>query len=359
MNQLKEAARSRPVAIWIMIGVGMLLVQVILGGITRLTGSGLSITEWNVVTKVLLPLNEQQWMSEFDKYRQTSQYQYLNTHFTLSDFKFIFFWEWFHRLWAKLIAVAFLIPFVIFIFQKRIGRKMIRPLILLFLLGALQGVIGWIMVMSGLTGDAVYVKPTRLALHFVFALGLIAYAFWVGLKWKSPSPGIHYPKLKSLTISIIVVVFIQLIFGALMAGHKAALAAPTWPTINGDVVPADLFRERPLLLNLIDNTITIHFIHRGLAYILLLLVAIWTAYAFRLRQPISVFARTRYLPSILITLQVLLGIFSLLTSPTIVPNNWGSFEWLALLHQVVGMIFLLSLVGILYFLSPKYQTQQL
>ncbi|HYJ36967.1 MAG TPA: COX15/CtaA family protein [Chitinophagaceae bacterium] len=359
MNQLKEAGRLRPVAVWIMIGVGMLLIQVVLGGITRLTGSGLSITEWNVVTKLLPPLNGQQWMNEFDKYRQTSQYQYLNTHFTLSDFKFIFFWEWFHRLWAKLIAVAFLIPFVLFIFQKRISAKMIQPLTLLFLLGGLQGVIGWIMVKSGLTGDALYVKPTRLALHFVFALGLIAYAFWVGLRWMSPSPGIHHPKLKSLTVVIIVIVFLQLIFGALMAGHKAALVAPTWPTINGDMVPVDLFKERPLMLNLIDNTITIHFIHRSLASVIFILVSIWTVYAYTIQQTPSLFARTRYLPPLLIALQVLLGVLSVLQSPTIVPNHWGSFEWLALLHQVVGMIFLLSLVGMLYFLSLKYRTQQL
>ena len=359
MNQSKEAGRFRPVAIWIMVGVGMLLIQVVLGGITRLTGSGLSITEWNVVTKLLPPVNGEQWMNEFDKYRQTSQYQYLNTHFTLSDFKFIFFWEWFHRLWAKLIAVAFLIPFVLFIYQKRINRKMIQPLIILFLLGGLQGIIGWIMVKSGLTGDAVYVKPTRLALHFVFALGLIAYAFWVGLRWRSPAPGIHHPRLRSLTIIIIVIVFLQLIFGALMAGHKAALVAPTWPTINGAMVPVDLFRERPLMLNLIDNTITIHFIHRSLAYILFILVSIWTAYAFRIQQPPHIFAKNRYLPPLLIALQILLGILSVLQSPSIVPNHWGSFEWLALLHQIVGMIFLLSLVGMLYYLSPKYRTQQL
>jgi heme A synthase len=110
--------RSRPVAIWIMIGVGMLLIQVVLGGITRLTGSGLSITEWNVVTGTLPPLNQEQWLIEFEKYRQTPQYQLLNAHFSLADFKFIFFWEWFHRLWARLIAVAFLIPFVCIHYSK-------------------------------------------------------------------------------------------------------------------------------------------------------------------------------------------------------------------------------------------------
>ena len=359
MYRMNKDDGSRPVAIWIMIGVGMLLVQVILGGITRLTGSGLSITEWNLVTGTLPPLSQQQWVNEFDKYQQTPQYNLINTHFTLADFKFIFFWEWIHRLWARLIAIAFLIPFLVFIYQKRISRQMVRPLIFLFLFGAFQGAIGWIMVKSGLTGDAIYVKPTRLALHFVFALGLLAYAFWVGLQWLHPLPRNKPQKLRGLTLSILVILFIQLIFGALMAGHKAALAAPTWPSINGSMIPEGLFSERPPLLNLIDNTITIHFIHRGLAYLLLLLIVIWTGYAFMTRSTNSIFAKAWFLPVMLVCLQVLLGVLSVLESPGIVPNRWGGFEWLAVLHQVTGMALLLSMVGMLYFLPPKYRTQQL
>src|ERR1700730_13334916 len=133
MNQIGSRRSSHPVAVWIMAGVAMLLVQVILGGITRLTGSGLSITEWNVVTGLLPPLNAREWMVEFNKYKQTPQYNLLNTHFTLADFKFIFFWEWLHRFWARLIAIVFLIPFVIFLLQRRISKQMVRPLVLLFL----------------------------------------------------------------------------------------------------------------------------------------------------------------------------------------------------------------------------------
>jgi len=169
-----------------MIGVGMLIVQILLGGITRLSGSGLSITEWNVITGALPPLNEQQWVTEFDKYKQTPQFHLLNFDFTLSDFKFIFFWEWLHRFWARLIGLVFAIPFIIFIIQGRFKQNMIRPMVILFLLGALQGAVGWIMVASGLTGDAVYVRPTRLALHFVFALGLLCYTFWFALQLLVP-----------------------------------------------------------------------------------------------------------------------------------------------------------------------------
>jgi len=354
-----EAARSRPVAIWIMIGVIMLLIMVVLGGITRLTGSGLSITEWNVITKPLPPLNDQQWMEEFDKYRQTPQYQIINTHFTLSDFKFIFFWEWFHRFWGKLTGVAFLIPFIVFIYQKRISREMIPSLAILFLFGGVQAIIGWIMVLSGLSGDAIYVAPTKLAFHFVFALGLISLVFWVGLKWLTPSKGMSRPGLRSLTLVIIVILFIQLIFGALMAGHRAALAAPTWPSINGSMMPDQIFKDRPVMLNFIENTITIHFIHRGLAYVLFLLIIIWSVFAFKSAKTMGGLAKTSLIPLLLVCLQVVLGIFALLKSPGIIPNKWGSFEWLALLHQVVGMLLLLSMVGMLYLLTPKYRTQQL
>ena len=336
-----------------MVGVGMLLVQVILGGITRLTGSGLSITEWDVVTGFLPPMGQQQWLQEFEKYRQTPQFQYLNYDFTLDDFKFIFFWEWFHRFWGRLIAIAFAVPLVIFLVKKKFTKDMIGPLVGLFLFGALQGAVGWIMVKSGLTGDAIYVKPTRLALHFVFAMGLIAYAYWYGLKLLVPDyQRATDPPLRKFTGWLMVLAFIQLIFGALMAGHKAATAAPTWPTINGDWVPHTLFSDAPWLFNFIDNKITIHFVHRGLAYVLVVLTIIWTIKAFRRTGATNLFLRSRWVPMMLVLVQVVLGITSLFASKGIVPGKWGAFEWVAQLHQVTGMLFVLSLVQ-MYFLLRK------
>lgn len=350
MKAIPHTRPSRAVATWIMVGVAMLLVQVILGGITRLTGSGLSITEWDVVTGFLPPLNEQQWQTEFAKYQSTPQYQIVNRDFTLDNFKFIFFWEWFHRFWGRIIAIAFAIPFVIFLVKKKFSRDMIGPLVSLFLFGALQGAIGWIMVKSGLSGDAVYVKPTRLALHFIFALGLISYAFWFGLKLMvRPEQRFDGGPLRKFTGWLIMLVFVQLIFGALMAGHKAATTAPTWPTINGEWVPGSLFRESPLLFNFIDNKITVHFVHRTLAYVLLALVIWWTIKALRTSVATPAFKKTRLIPFWLVMLQVLLGILSLFASRDIIPNHWGGFEWLAQLHQVTGMLFLLSLTG-MYFL---------
>jgi heme a synthase len=350
MNTISfEQRANRAVSNWIFLGVIMLLVQVVLGGVTRLTGSGLSITEWKVVTGSLPPLNGQQWLAEFNKYQQTPQYRLLNTDFTLSDFKFIFFWEWFHRLWARLIGLAFVVGFVYLLAKKYLKKDMVNPLLILFLLGALQGAIGWIMVASGLTGDAVYVRPTKLAMHFVFALGLICYAFWLALQIKIPSQKrINLPGLYRWTWVLIVILFVQLIFGALMAGHKAATVAPTWPTINGSWVPDGLLREEPVTLNFFENKVTIHFVHRGLAYTLLILIIIYTVKVFRIKSASSIFSQARRMPLLLVTIQVILGILSVLTSTGIIPNRWGTFEWMAQLHQIIGMLLVLSLIAMLF-----------
>lgn len=349
----KESSQTKAVANWLMIGVGMLIIQILLGGVTRLTGSGLSITEWNVITGTLPPLNEQKWIEEFNKYKQTPQYLLLNADFTLQDFKSIFFWEWFHRFWARLIGVVFAIPFIIFLIQKKFKEEMIKPLIILFLLGALQGAVGWIMVASGLTGDAIYVKPTKLMLHFVLAMGLLCYTFWFALQLLVPDEKrIVNRSLNKFTWAIIAVLVLQLAFGALMAGHKAATAAPTWPDINGTFIPSNMLSSPDGLLNLIENRITIHFFHRSLAYLLFILILIWTWKALKINVS-DLFLKTRWLPFLLVTIQVALGIFSVIASVQIVPNHWGIFEWLAQFHQLIAMFLLLSLFWVVYLIKTK------
>ncbi|HEY5773667.1 MAG TPA: COX15/CtaA family protein [Chitinophagaceae bacterium] len=353
MPEIFPQRTSKAVAIWLMIGVSMLIIQILLGGVTRLTGSGLSITEWNVITGTLPPLSEQKWIEEFNKYKQTQQFLLLNSDFTLQDFKSIFFWEWFHRFWARLIGVVFAIPFIIFLFQKRFKEEMIKPLIILFLLGALQGAVGWIMVASGLTGDAIYVKPTRLMLHFVLALGLLCYTFWFALQLLVPNEKrIVNRSLKKFTWIIIVVLIFQLGFGALMAGHKAATAAPTWPDINGSYIPGKMFSLPDGVLNLIENRITIHFFHRSLAYVLFILIITWTWKATKVSGS-KLFVKTTWFPFLLVATQVILGVFSVLTSVQIVPNHWGVFEWLAQFHQLIAMFLLLSLIWMAYLTKSK------
>ncbi len=351
MNSTERSAKL--VATWLLIGVGMTMIQIALGGITRLTGSGLSITQWDVLTGSLPPLNEQQWLAEFSKYRQTPQYHLLNFEFTLRDFKFIFFWEWFHRLWARTIGLVFAIGFIWFLIKKHFKKEMINPLLILFLLGALQGAIGWIMVASGLTGDAIYVKPTRLALHFIFALGLLCYCFWFALQLlMKKEQVVRNSSLRKWNLSILCLLVIQLLYGALMAGHKAATIAPTWPTINGDWVPDKLMADQPWGLNFIDNKILIHFIHRGLAYILFVLIVLWSVKLFRIKGSV-LFEKIKWLPLIIVVVQVLLGIITVLTSNHIVPGHWGVFEWMAQLHQLTGMLLLLSLVWMLFIVRKE------
>jgi heme a synthase len=345
---------NKAVSTWIYLGVFMLVVQVILGGITRLTGSGLSITEWNVVTGTLPPLSEAKWIEEFDKYKATPQFRFLNMDFTLSDFKFIFFWEWFHRFWARLIGVVFVVGFVYLVAKKKLSKDMQKPLIILFFLGAAQGAVGWIMVASGLTGDALYVKPTRLAFHFVFAMVLIAYAYWFALQLSIPrNERTHKPAVSRQVMLIMMILFFQLIYGALMAGLKAATAAPTWPDINGNFIPPTILQETPVILNFVENTQMVHFVHRMLAYLLLIVIGIFTVRLSRDHHRTVALKKATLVPLILVLIQAALGIISVLISPGIQPGKWGAFEWLAQLHQITGMALVLSLLHLWYLTTGK------
>ncbi|MEY3506801.1 MAG: hypothetical protein RIR44_33 [Bacteroidota bacterium] len=358
---MNTANRSNKlVATWLLLGVVMTIIQFVLGGVTRLTGSGLSITEWEVITGALPPLSEEAWLTEFAKYKQTPQFQLLNFEFDLQNFKYIFFWEWFHRLWARIIGLVFAGGFIWFLVAKHFKKEMIKPLVILFFLGIMQGAIGWIMVASGLEGDAVYVKPTRLALHFIFALGLLSYTFWFALQLSVPktalqiSAGMHQAvqKAKKINVAILALLVLQLMYGALMAGHKAAMVAPTWPTINGDYMPTNLFSDPVFLLNFIENKILVHFMHRGIAYVLLALVIYWTVKLYQINGS-SFFNRIKIFPLLLVVLQVLLGIASLLYARSIIPGVWGIFEWMAQIHQLVGMSLLLSLVATYYVMRAQ------
>jgi len=354
---MKNLHSSRPVAIWLLVGVGMLVVQIILGGITRLTGSGLSITEWEVITGTLPPLNNQNWVEEFQKYQQTSQYILLNTDFKLADFKFIFFWEWLHRFWARLIGVVFLIPFIFFLIQRRFRPDMIGPLIILFLVGVLQGTVGWLMVQSGLDGDAIYVKPARLALHFIFAMGLLCYTLWFALKLLIKEKDIvPASSLKKLTIWIIALLTVQLIFGALMAGHKAAPAAPTWPSINGSFIPSYIFNRPEGLRSLVENPVVIQFVHRMLAYLLVIIILMWSIKAYSKKTSV-LFAQVRILPLAFVLLQLILGILTVLTSVNIRATRWNTFEWMAQLHQLTALLLLLSLIFVLSLQRKRFVKQ--
>ena len=358
MLETVRSNRSRPVAIWLLVGVFMIIVQIILGGITRLTDSGLSITEWQPILGTVPPLNEAGWNKAFEGYKQIAQYKNLHSYFTLDDFKSIFFWEWLHRLWGRLIGVVFLIPFVVFLLQKRFSREMVNPMLILFLLGGLQGAIGWIMVKSGLNDENLYVSHIRLAIHFIAALGLLVYTWWFALRLLvHREQKVVSPSSQVLLGWIIGLLVLQLVYGAFMAGLKAATAAPTWPDINGSYLPGGITmyqgKEGTFFSALVNNPVTIHFIHRNLAYLLAILVAVWTFKAAK-EKGSALFNRVKWLPLFLVVVQVALGVAAVLTSLKKVPQRWGVFEWNAQLHQMVGMLLLLSLVSV-FFLHRRHE----
>ncbi|HEX5552929.1 MAG TPA: COX15/CtaA family protein [Chitinophagaceae bacterium] len=342
MDELNNYHRTRPVAIWLLAGVFMIMVQVLLGGITRLTGSGLSITDWDPIMGAIPPLNHQEWVTAFHHYQATPQYRLVNSDFTLSNFKYIFFWEWFHRLWARLLGVVFLIPFIIFLVQKRFSRTMVKPMIILFLLGGLQGLVGWLMVKSGLVGDNIRVNHFKLAAHFITAMILLCYTLWFALSLLvKPAQRTVAPKLHKLTLGIIVILTIQLIYGSFMAGLHAALAAHTWPDINGSAIPFGMFRLHPELINITNNAITVQFIHRGLAYLLVVLLFIWWIRARKTPRSILL-RRLCWLPIAVVLLQVTLGVLTVLQSTVHIPVD------LAVAHQFGGMLLLEVMLMMIY-----------
>ena len=341
-QQIKQK-NNRQVAIWLLIGVGMIVIQILLGGITRLTESGLSITEWKPITGALPPLNNAAWQIEFEKYRHTDQFKYVHQYFSLKEFKFIFFWEWFHRLWARMMGMVFLIGFIYFIIKKKFNPSMIRPMVILFLLGAMQGAIGWFMVKSGLVPEKYFVGHVELTTHFISAIILLAYTFWFALSLlPSMNEKIYNKKIGSLLITILILLIVQLIYGGFMAGLKAASTAPTWPSINGEIIPAQINELSPWIQNIFNNKIAIHFIHRGMAYLLFIFVVV-----FFIKSKILIynqlFKKLRISFLFLIFLQVILGICALLNA-----TNNSLFIWIGVAHQFTAIMLVMCLIALLF-----------
>lgn len=339
-------AGKKQVANWLLLGAGMIMVQVLLGGITRLTGSGLSITEWKPILGAIPPMNQASWEAAFEQYKTIGQYRHLNFDFTLDDFKFIYFWEWFHRVWARFMGLVFLFPFIYFLWTKKIDRTMVIPMIILFLLGALQGALGWIMVKSGLTEDMLYVSHIRLAIHFMAALGLLCYVVWFAMKLMVPDTAIEQaPALRRYTLALMGLLLVQLVYGAFMAGLKAGAFAPTWPTLNGQWWPLGM-QETKGGFSPTDNPITVQFIHRGLAYLLVAAMGWWYLNARRWNTR-GLFSKTRHWPIVLVILQLLLGIATVLHAA-----NSRDLLWWGVAHQFVAMLLLVALLVNSYLLQP-------
>ena len=343
MKNMTTDRNNRQVARWLLVGVAMIIIQVLIGGITRLTESGLSITEWEPFKGALPPLNHTDWQIQFDKYKATDQYKYIHQHFSLSQFKFIFFWEWFHRVWARLLGIVFLIGFVYFLAKKKFSRGMIFPMVVLFVLGALQGLIGWLMVASGLVPEKYYVGHVELTTHLVAAVILLAYTAWFAFSLLPAfKTKVEQKNIRPYVGFISLLLFFQLIYGGFMAGLKAAASAPTWPSINGSFLPPVMNEMSPWSSNLVNNPIMVHFIHRGLGYLLLIFVIL---FFFESRKIIhhKLFSRASALLLLLFIAQVMLGIATVLFA-----TDKIALVWLGVSHQFVAILIVICLAALIF-----------
>jgi cytochrome c oxidase assembly protein subunit 15 len=313
---------------WLLCIAVLIAAMVLVGGATRLTESGLSIVEWKPVTGTLPPLNQEQWTRAFDGYKTIPQYRELNAGMNLGEFKTIFWWEWSHRLLGRVIGVAYLLPFLWFLWRGALGTDIRRRLWIIFGLGALQGAVGWWMVASGLS-QRVEVSHYRLATHLVLALVIFAAIVWTLRRLADRAPVAALPRLKITSLVLLALTFVQLYLGALVAGLRAGKVYNTWPDIDGGLVPsaARLFFEQPWWRNLFDNTLTVQFEHRMGAYALLALAVLHAIDAVRSRAGAAAINGASWLAAA-ITLQATLGILTLLNQ---VPIE------LALAHQAVAI----------------------
>ena len=330
------ASPKRPLAIsnWLLAVAAIVFLMVVVGGITRLTESGLSITEWKPVTGAIPPLTQADWSHAFDLYKQTPEYLEVNgpAGMTLEQFKFIFFWEWLHRLLGRLIGVAFALPLLWFAARRAIPEGYGWKLVGLLILGGLQGALGWYMVMSGLV-DRTDVSHFRLSAHLLLAFAIMGTLIWVALDLRQlVRTGEDRPaRITRSAITVLAVVFVQLLYGAWVAGLNAGAVATDWPTMQGRLVPEGIDWSKGALFALTHDPYLIHFIHRWWAWIT---VAALIVFARRVRPLEGGRTASKAIHSAFGT-QIILGILTVLTGVAI---------WLAVLHQAVGALVVASTV---------------
>lgn len=342
---------SKGVKIWLWIGFVMILLQILIGGVTRLTGSGLSITKWEILTGTIPPLNEQDWNVEFDAYKETPQYHKINKGMSLKEFKFIYFWEYFHRLWARLMGFVFLLPAVFFWWRGHFPRWLKKRVVGIFLLAALVASFGWIMVASGLI-DRPWVSAYRLSFHLILAVILLAYLLWTILKTYRISFHPHRDLLRWAG-GISVGLFIQIFLGGMMSGMKAALLYPTFPLMNKEWIPAIIFNSSYWKVEnfiLYENSpffpALVHTVHRFWAYFLTFIILL---FLWKVRKLISTsFVRFAQLLLIsLLVIQIFLGIMTVLHSTGTVPVFYG------VAHQIAGILLFNASLIFVYVLKKR------
>lgn len=325
------AIRPRAIANWLMAVAALVFVMIIVGGITRLTESGLSITRWDPIAGTIPPLNEADWQHAFDLYRESPQYQQVNRGMTLDDFKFIYFWEFIHRLLGRVIGVAFALPLIWFAVKKAIPKGYGWKLVALLALGGLQGVIGWWMVASGLV-DVPEVSHIRLAVHLLTAFLIFGALLWVAfdLYRLAKAPEAKPAKMPLAAIWALAILAVQMLFGAYVAGLEAGYAFNTWPLMGEQLYPEHAPWLEPALRNFVDNPVMVQFVHRWLAFVAAAAI-FWVAW--RAWQAGEKSAAVHLTGAVV--LQILLGIATILT---------GVKLWIGVAHQGMAAVLLAFLL---------------
>lgn len=335
--------KNKSIIIWLLTGCVLIFVMVVVGGITRLTDSGLSMTDWHIVTEVVPPITDAQWELAFEEYKKFPEYQKINSNhnFTLQDYKFIYFWEWFHRLLGRLLGIVFIIPFLYFWLTKRFDKQTLKNCIILLCFGGFQGFLGWYMVKSGLI-DIPYVSHYRLAMHLTTAFITFAFTLWVALNLIYPKSPPKYVSLRNLIRFSLVVLMLQIIWGAFVAGLNAGLIHNHWPLMNEGKLMHEtvLIEQQPMWRNFVEGKSGVQFVHRYIAYIVVLLIlTIWyktkkLSLTFTQKQGVNWLV-------IIVGVQFLLGVLTLIYAVPL---------WLGVLHQVVAFV----LLGIMTFTLHRF-----
>lgn len=330
--------QTRYIRLWLWAGIALVSAMVVIGGITRLTGSGLSIVEWKLISGILPPLNAEQWQVSFDAYKQFPQYQKVNQSITLSDFKQIYFWEYMHRLLGRIIGVLFLFPFTFFYYKGWLTRPVRIKLMVIFLLGALQGFIGWYMVKSGLI-DIPHVSHFRLALHQSLAVLLVAFILWtvLSLERTESQTNPRFTVNMLAPIACLALLFFQMVLGAFVAGLKAGFSYTNFPLMEDSFFPPmEVVKSTPVLF----NGVVLQFLHRWLAFVVVISFFVLGYFSKAVPEV------QRYIRMLIILgiLQLLLGIATLMLRVPVV---------LGVAHQFLAILILMVIVAILYKFSNQ------
>ncbi|GHF27793.1 heme A synthase [Kordiimonas sediminis] len=326
---------KRAIGIWLLFVAFSVFAMVVVGGATRLTESGLSMVNWNPVTGAIPPITQEEWMEEFNDYRTSPEYKIKNAGMSLEEFKGIFYWEWGHRLLGRLIGVFFLVPFLYFLWRKKVPEGLTPRLFGLFILGGLQGGLGWYMVKSGLVNEP-NVSHFRLTAHLSLALIIFSALLWTALSLVRESYETVSDRFRKLTIFTLFILSLQIILGGFVAGLKAGYIMNTWPLMEGQFVPDVLFAMDPWWSNLVSNAVTLQFNHRMGAYLLFVLAGlIW----YMARSESRAVQSAANMLFAVIILQIIIGVIMLLMH---IPVSWGTF------HQGGGVVVIGALLNLIH-----------